>query len=410
MSFPLLAFLFIVIHEYIGLAYQFPILRVIPFVLLIIFTMLIYVVKSNGLKDVFSHRQSILFVCFIMLTALALSHGYVRSYAVEPLKQEIGFFFLTIVGFYVLDSKDKIDKFVFVFVCCHVYLSFINFGKFHGPRTGGYTGGVFLGDGNDFAWSLCLTFPMALYLVSIQKSFLRKSIAIAMSCILLYGITGTQSRGATLALVASGMFYWLFFSKAKSKSLLLIGITVFSLTLILPQAYFGRLETLENYQQDDSARNRIIAWKAATKMAVDHPILGVGAGSYNSVYGRFYRDENSPARWISTHSVYFNILAEYSFIGLLLYLSIIYLGLTESLRTRRLILENPDRVSLSHRWPEFLSMSIIAFAVAAMFLTGVDYPHIYLLTALAMATNRIVVRDLEKHANTASEQASTGTT
>jgi len=397
MPVALAAFFFVIVHEYIGLAYRFPFLKAFPFALAIIFVLLIYVVNSHGLKEVFSHRQAVFIVCFIFLTVLAMMHGYIRTYATEPVKQEIGFFFLTIAGFYLLDSRDKLNKFAYIFVGIHVYLSLVNFEKFHGPRVGYYTAGVFMGDGNDFAWSLCIAFPLALYLVTIQKSFIPRLMALGAAILILYGITGTQSRGATLALLSSGLFYWFFCSKKKAKSLLVIAIALFALLLVLPQNYFNRMETLENYEQDSSAMYRLKAWGAAIKMAVDHPLLGVGAGSFNSVYGRYYREEGGPVRWISTHSVYFKVLAEYSFLGLFIFISIIYHGLTETWRTRRLILDNPDSVTISSRWTEFLSMSLIAYAVAAVFLSGIDYPHIYVLTALTMATNRVVTLELKNN-------------
>jgi hypothetical protein len=75
-------------------------------------------------------------------------------------------------------------------------------------------------------------------------------------------------------------------------------------------------------------------------MAFDYP-LGVGAGNFNSAYGRFYRGNIDPkawgaARWISVHSIYFAVLAEYGFLGLFLWLFILWSIFRDILRLERL--------------------------------------------------------------------------
>jgi O-antigen ligase len=130
-------------------------------------------------------------------------------------------------------------------------------------------------------------------------------------------------------------------------------------------------------------------------MALDHPVLGVGAGSFNSAYGRFYRKFGDPSRWISTHNIYFKILSEYSFLGVTIYLLIIYNNLAQNRRNFTLLAEAKHNCSINPAWPGFLNMSIITYVVGGMFLTGVNYPHVFLLTALTMVTNRIIHQDIK---------------
>jgi len=213
--------------------------------------------------------------------------------------------------------------------------------------------------------------------------------------LILIGIIGTQSRGATLALSAGMLYLWIMVAKQKALGLVYVAIIAGVVTFLAPQGYFQRMETITSYEQDSSAMGRLTAWGHATDMALDHPVLGVGAGSFNSAYGRFYRKPGDPVRWISTHSVYFKILAEYGFSGIFVYLMIIFHTLKLNRETRRIIDEAPGELSVPILWPDFLNMSIVGFSVAAMFLSGVNYPHLYLLVALAMATSRIVRREVE---------------
>ena len=84
---------------------------------------------------------------------------------------------------------------------------------------------------------------------------------------------------------------------------------------------------------------------------------------------------------------------------------IIFHTLSLNRKTRRLIEEAPGKISVPVLWPEYLNMSTIGFSVAAMFLSGVNYPHLYILVALSMATARIVSREMEqqKDSNSANE-------
>jgi O-antigen ligase len=153
------------------------------------------------------------------------------------------------------------------------------------------------------------------------------------------------------------------------------------------------MRTIENYGEDSSAQGRIRAWKAAFAMAVTRP-LGVGAGNFNSAYGRYYMPQDAQgwgtARWISAHSVYFKILGELGFPGLLLLCAVLFTNLRDHWRIVRLIRANPSRYDLQEQWPGLLAVGVMGYGVGGIFLGGVTYPHIFLLTGLTVACRRHV--------------------
>ena len=406
MKTPFLLFLFIVGTEYVGMGNYVPLFRALPIALGISALLFLYILSKNSISEAYQYRQLKYFSLFIFLTALALFHGLIQSYAIDPLKQQIGYLVLLLVGFYIMDEFRKIALFAMFFVSMHIYLVVINFHMFQQTvRAGFFKAGYFLGDGNDFAWSLNVALPMALFLAIYFKKTLFKVAALGAFLVILIGIIGTQSRGATLALSAGLLYMWLMVSKKKVLGLVYMAIIFGVVAFLAPQGYFQRMETIKSYEEDSSAMGRLMAWGHATEMALDHPLLGVGAGSFNSAYGRFYRKPGDPVRWVSTHSVYFKILGEYGFGGLFVYLMIIFHTLSLNRKTRRLIEEAPGKISVPVLWPEYLTMSTIGFSVAAMFLSGVNYPHLYILVALSMATARIVSREMEqqKDSNSANE-------
>ncbi|MEJ2612889.1 MAG: O-antigen ligase family protein [Candidatus Thiodiazotropha sp.] len=268
--------------------------------------------------------------------------------------------------------------------------------KLGAERVGSYKAGFFLGDGNDFAWSLNLTFPLALLLAATTKKILFKYLYFTSAAAIIVGIVGTQSRGATIALAVGLLYYLIFISTKKLAGILLLALIVLGVMLFSPSGYFDRMGTISSYEEDTSAMGRIKAWNTAIEMAVDHPILGVGAGSFNSAYGRIYRKPSDPVRWISTHSIYFKVLAEYGFTGILIFLLIIWHSIKVNISTIKLIKENQNNlIDITTLWPHCLIWSIICWAVNGVFLTGFSYPHLYLLTGISVALNRIVLNEIE---------------
>jgi O-antigen ligase len=168
------------------------------------------------------------------------------------------------------------------------------------------------------------------------------------------------------------------------------------MVIAAPAGYFTRMNTVTNYQQDNSAQARIQARTAGLHMASDHP-LGVGAGNFPSVHGRFYlpNDENNRVgwggrRWANAHSIYFKVLGEYGFIGLGMLLTTILSLVAYNTQSRRVILANPEGAPFSDYWPAFLNMSTIAFAMCGVFLGGFNYPHLFILTGMCVGVQRIV--------------------
>jgi O-antigen ligase len=169
--------------------------------------------------------------------------------------------------------------------------------------------------------------------------------------------------------------------------------------LVAPSNYYSRMKTISDYQEDSSAMGRIKAWRTAMEMAADYPMLGVGAGSFNSAYGRFYRKHTDPSRWISTHSVYFKVVAEYGYPGLIVFIMIIISSVMMNNKTYKILSAKGDPPEGLLVWPKILNWSIITWTVSAMFLSGVDYPHLYILVGLTLAIRRLADNILDMEDN-----------
>ncbi|MCG8029227.1 MAG: O-antigen ligase family protein [Candidatus Thiodiazotropha taylori] len=396
-------FLFLIAADYAGLGTFVPAFKALPFTLIISILLFLYVVSKNKVLELFQYKTVVYTSIFVLLTAFAGVHGLIKNYAIEPLKVQIGYLIFMFICIYLVTNLKQFRLFTLVFTLVHAALVVLNIDKVGGERVGFYIGGFFLGDGNDFAWSQNVAFPLAIHLAFTTKNTLFKYGYVALALIIVIGIVGTQSRGASLALAAGMLYYLSFISNKRVAGFILIGIIGIGVIALSPTSYFARMGTIVDYEEDSSAMGRLKAWRTATEMAIDNPILGVGAGSFNSAYGRFYKKPDDPARWISTHSVYFKVLAEYGFPGIIIYILSILHNLKINRETQRLISENQHRLEITPFWPQALNWATISWAICAMFLTGYVYPHLFLLMGLTIAVHRIVVKELEKSAEPVEE-------
>ena len=150
--------------------------------------------------------------------------------------------------------------------------------------------GGMMEDNNDFALALTMGIPLLFYLGLMQK---RKWLRIGLhSMVVLTVITIllTHSRGGFLAMGAVLVtLAWRSRHRWKAFGLGLLVVPLFF--LLTPRHVLERIASIERYQQDSSAMGRLQAWKAALRMVLIHPILGVGMRSFQEAW------EASPQVW-----------------------------------------------------------------------------------------------------------------
>jgi O-antigen ligase len=149
------------------------------------------------------------------------------------------------------------------------------------------------------------------------------------------------------------------------------------------------MDNLTN-SQEGSAAGRLDAWDGAWRMALDSPLVGVGAGRFPFAYGSQYRkSSNTPFQ--TAHSIYFLALGELGFPGLILLLAIIVRNLTANRRLSREIgRTRPSNWTTDTQLLASLNAAMVAFAVAGAFLSAIYYPHLYVLAGLSTAARRVV--------------------
>ncbi len=323
---------------------------------------------------------------FIFLIVVSVLTADVTLYAYRRFTQDLGYFFLFYIIAFYTDSHEKLNGVLLSLVIIHLLLIILNPDIILHPEIRNYmTAGPFLGDGNDFALSLCIVFPMCLYLLLRADTKIKKILFMGILLVLLLSIIGTQSRGATLGLGCILVYLWW---ESKNKFIGVFALLVLAVTVVMfaPPEYFSRMETLSNYEEEGSAQGRIMAWKHATELALANPILGVGAGYFPVLHG------------LTAHSMYFLVFAEFGFPGIIYLVSFLLLNYFRNKGNLKKIDGNSDKEKEYRQLFVCLNGSIIGFAVSGAFLSVLYYPHSFVLGAILLSANHIFINNKNDYA------------
>jgi probable O-glycosylation ligase (exosortase A-associated) len=332
----------------------------------------------------FAEKNTKLMGALLVMLVVSTLLATVTMYAYDVTK---GVFAYMLIYWVLVRQVGDIRRLKGVFmaiIVVHLLIAALNPGLFTDPDNRvGINSGAFLGDGNDFALSVNICVPMCLFLLIDSK---RKIAKIGWSAALLglvFCVVATKSRGGTLAFAVILFYFW-----TKTKRKVLTAVASMAIVAVVlataPASYFARINTMTD-TQESSAQGRIQAWTKGTQMALRSPLLGVGAGHFPMAYGGV-----SESRWMTAHSIYFLVLGELGFPGLIVLLWLIVSNLSANHRAQREVRELPPDVAA--RLGSLIvccSAALMAFAVGGAFLSAAYYPHLYVLSGVLVAARHI---------------------
>jgi probable O-glycosylation ligase (exosortase A-associated) len=336
----------------------------------------------------------------VLLALLSVWITWTTFYALVPIvawldwERSIKILAMTFVTMAIMASRERIHALVWVTVVSLGFyavkggvFTILGGGQYHvfGPR------GSFISDNNQLAMALLMTLPFMRYL-QLHSSVKPVRLGLIAAMVLtLISVVGSQSRGAFLALLAVGVAFVL-----KSRYRLQIGAFALCIALVgvwfVPEHWVERMESIQNYEQDQSAMGRIQAWKFGYEIAKRYPLTG---GGFNvSINEQLYLSivpESTRAR--SFHSVYFEVLGEHGFIGLTIFLLLGYFTWRTFGTVRKQAMEREEL-----QWASDLAamgqVSLIAYFSAGAFLNLAFFDLYYAVVALAVLTQAVVRKEL----------------
>lgn len=354
----------------------------VPVVQIVAIATLIGMLVSKEAKRLVWTREITVLVMFVAWMGITTTQALYSNLAVPQYIKVLKIQILTFMTLLMLTSRQKVDWFVWIVVASI---------GFYGVKGGLFTiakGGVhrvngpegtFIGGNNELALALVMTIPLIRYLMlHAPHRLLRWGLGGAMFLCAIAAI-GSQSRGALVALSITGLMFW-WKSRNKFAMAIMIAIAVVTIVAIMPQSWYDRMNTIETFDQDASALGRINAWWMAWYMALDRFF---GGGFESFIYPSFLMYAPEPYRVHDSHSIYFQVMGHHGFLGLGLFLLLLFLTWRTCSKVVRLVGKDPERA-----WARDLALmiqvSLTGYLVGGAFLGLAYFDYLYHLVALAV--------------------------
>ncbi len=185
-----------------------------------------------------------------------------------------------------------------------------------------------LSDPNEFAYFLAAILPFVAYLFMIERN--RRWLWGAGLLCLGLGILGSSSRGAFVALGATAA--WAILTRRIAPRMVAMAMAMAAVAAILALAV-SSATTSQNLQirangLSMSVDERRAYWSAAERIALDHPLFGVGPAEFRTVGPGYIRDAPVLEELPAVNNSYLSMLAENGGIATLvfaLFLALIWL-------------------------------------------------------------------------------------
>jgi probable O-glycosylation ligase (exosortase A-associated) len=304
----------------------------------------------------------------------------------------------------LVDDRQRIHAVVWMIVIALGYYG-VRGGAFTLLTGGGYIvlgpPGSVIGDRNQLATALLIALPLMNYLRLHSRHRLVRIGLVAAMALTLFSVVGSQSRGALVGLVATAAIFWLR-SPGKIVSGIALAIGAAALIAYMPESWWARMHSIDDFEQDSSAMGRINIWLASWEMARANPLTGAG---FMAMYQQAVVDRYAPGTAaLAAHSIWFEVLGEHGFPTFFVWFSIILAGGLCSLRIEWLARGNEGL-----RWARDLArmsqVSIVAYCSAGSLLSLSYWDVFWTLMVVLAATLTVCHATLREEANKAAGRA-----
>ncbi|HEX8820584.1 MAG TPA: O-antigen ligase family protein, partial [Archangium sp.] len=178
---------------------------------------------------------------------------------------------------------------------------------------------------------------------------------------------------------------WALREKKKMRSVM-IGIALaVGLAVFAPKSFWERNETVTELHQDASAMGRVYAWQVTSRMSLDKPLLGVGAGAFR--YAWFDYAPPQATRAYVAHNIFLDVIGEMGWLGLLFFL--VFAG---SATGGAFEASRDPRMGWMARG---LAAAMTGYLVCDLFSGYILSAHLYVLFGLAASAHRIALSRAE---------------
>jgi len=273
-------------------------------------------------------------------------------------------------------------------------LKFINSGGGHNVR--GPIASL-LTDRNHFSVAVAMMLPIAAYLVAQAKKMQFKVVLIGVIFLGVLAIIGTSSRGGFVGLAILGIV-WGLRTKRKFLNITLMIIIAGSALSLAPSDWRARMSTIESAGEDSSFMGRVVSWKQSTLIALDNPFTGGGfyavqdwevwqhyAIEFHKLDFITSPEAADTSYAVAAHSVYFQVLGDHGFVGLILFLLMLYF----SYRTLMSLYKDKSNEDWLRTLSQMLSYSLLVYGIIGSTVGMANFDLLYAIFGLVIVLQRV---------------------
>lgn len=302
--------------------------------------------------------------------------------------------FMVFASFMALNTERDLKQFVWV-VALSLGLYGMKGGAFVLASGGSYRvygpDGSYIAENNSMALALVATLPLIWYLRNQSKNKLLSLFMLGMTLLTAVSAVGSYSRGALVGGAAMLGFLWL-----KSKNKVGTGVAVIAMVvvvaLVMPSQWFDRMNTIDDYKQDDSALGRLNAWQFAINVA-SHNFLGGGFNVFSPRQFRIYAPD--PLAYHVAHSIFFQVLGDHGLIGLIIFVVLMLFAWRTGTRIIKFCANAPE-LKWASDLAKMAQVCIIGYAVSGAFLSLAYFDLYYDIIVILVVLEKLLLLKRDK--------------
>lgn len=347
-------------------------------------------------------RQLTMMGLFVLTGTLMLPFATNNFVVYMNTRAMVGMFVISLATIWLMAYRGSFKQAVWVWV------GIMSFQAVWAITHQGQGYGSAMGDENDLALACDMTLPFAVLGVRFHRGA-KRWICAGVALLTLAAIIVSSSRGGFLGLLAAAGYSQFFGARHRVRNVaiaLMLGIAFY---MAVPESYVQEMRTIEDISEG-TAETRFYLWWTAARVWMHYPILGAGPDNTPLLLGQYQPGPakggmfSSPAfqdrNWSMTalHSIYFQLLSERGLVGVGLFASMLYFFFAGLRRLRRDVARAHDAprdlVRDATMYALALESAMAGFLVAGAFLSMLYYTHFWLFTAMAVAHQRGIRREL----------------
>lgn len=245
-----------------------------------------------------------------------------------------------------------------------------------------------INDNNTLGLAMLILLPLVNYLRMTSRLKIVRLGGWGTLGLTLLAIIGTWSRGA---LVGLGAVLVAFAARSRFGIVLVVIGALLAATApsVMPPEWMNRMSSISEAGEDASFNGRVAAWKTSTAIALARPLVG---GGFSAVkVDRVTEEYTMPGSLTAgkaAHSIYFEVLGDHGFAGLLLYLIVLIAAGWTTILTLNTARGRPE-LAWAAQLARMIQVSMVAFLVSGAALSMAYYDGMLLIFAISCAVARV---------------------